>query len=210
MDNGCAEGFKIVNYTTNIEEIKNKIINDDCIQVLRCMPDNCVDLLLTDPPYGISFVSNFRTNKYNPIKDDDNLDWLDDWCKEIKRVCKDTAQFYVFCSWHNIDKFKSILDKHLGVKNILVWVKNNTGMGDLKADYAPKYEFILYCNPSNTPLNGKRDSNVLTYNRTGNVYHPTEKPVDLFSYLIKKSTNENDVVLDCFGGGGERPLWQVI
>lgn len=186
----------------DLKECENKILNMDCLDFLKQCPDDYFDLVLTDPPYGISFRSNHRTNKYNPIKNDDNLDWLDNWCKEVKRVCKDAAQFYVFCSWHHVDKFKSILDKYLGVKNILIWVKNNAGMGDLRADYAPKYEFILYCNPSNIPLNGKRDSNVLTYNRTGNVYHPTEKPINLYSYLINKSSNENDLILDCFSGSG--------
>jgi hypothetical protein len=50
---------------------------------------------------------------------------------ELKRVCKDEAHLYIFCSWHNIDLFKQIVGAYFQVKNILIWEKNNTGMGDL-------------------------------------------------------------------------------
>ena len=59
---------------------------------------------------------------------------------------------------------------------------------------------IIFCNPENKKLNGGRDSSVLKYPRTGNEFHPTQKPVDLIAKLIRKSTNENDVVLDTFAG----------
>ena len=75
-------------------------------------------------------------------------------------------------------------------------------MGDLVNDYAPQYEMCIYCNPNNKPLNGRRDSNILKYARTQNELHPTQKPVDLFGYLVSKSTNENDLVLDYFSGSG--------
>ena len=56
-----------------IEDITNKIINADCLDILKQLPDKCVDLVLTDPPYGISFQSNFRQEKYDKIENDNNL-----------------------------------------------------------------------------------------------------------------------------------------
>lgn len=185
-----------------LNDLIGRITCADCMDILKQLPDKCVDLVLTDPPYGMGFVSNYRQNKYDKIQNDDNLDWLDGWCKQINRVKKDDAHLYVFCSWHNVDIFKATIDKYFPVKNMLIWVKNNTGMGDLVNDYAPQYEICLYCNPSNKPLNGRRDSNILKYARTQNSLHPTEKPVDLFSFLVSKSSNENDLVLDCFSGSG--------
>ena len=73
-------------------------------------------------------------------------------------------------------------------------------MGDLFNDYAPQYEMIIYCNPNNKPLNYGRDSNILRFNRTNNENHPTEKPIDLMTYLISKSSVEGDLVLDTFAG----------
>ena len=185
-----------------IDQLQNRIICADCLDVLRQLPDKCVDLVLTDPPYGMSFQSNYRQEKYDKIENDNNLDWLDTLCEQINRIKKDNAHIYIFCSWHNIDVFKDTIEKFFPVKNILIWEKNNTGMGDLVNDYAPQYEMCIYCNPNNKPLNGRRDSNILKYARTQNELHPTQKPVDLFGYLVSKSTNENDLVLDCFSGSG--------
>lgn len=179
---------------------ENKIHLGDCLELMKEIPDKSIDLVLTDPPYGMNFQSGHREIKYKPIQNDNNLDWLPEWIKQIKRIIKDNAHLYIFCSWHNVDIFKHELDKHIKVKNILVWVKNNKGMGDLVNDYAPKNEMILYCNPNNKPLNKGRDANILFFNRTNNINHPTEKPVDMMSYLIEKSTNEGDLVLDTFAG----------
>ena len=183
-----------------VENITNQIINADCMDILKQLPDKCIDLLLTDVPYGMNFQSNYRQIKYNKIQNDDNLNWLPEWCKQISRVVKDNAHLYIFCSWHNVDIFKQEIEKYIKVKNILIWAKNNTGMGDLFNDYAPQYEMIIYCNPNNKPLNYGRDSNILRFNRTNNKNHPTEKPIDLMTYLISKSSVEGDLVLDTFAG----------
>ena len=178
----------------------NKIYHADCLEFMPNIPDKSIDLLLTDVPYGMNFQSHRRKDIYNHIENDDNLNWLPEWCKQVKRIIKDNAHLYIFCSWHNVDIFKEEIEKYIKIKNILIWVKNNTGMGDLINDYAPKYEMILFCNPNNKPLNDGRDSNILYFNRTNNVNHPTEKPIDMMSYLIKKSTKEGDLVLDTFAG----------
>lgn len=185
-----------------LTENMDTIINADCMDVLKQLPDKCVDLVLTDPPYGMNFKSNHRTKKFNKIESDNNLNWLPQWVNEINRIKKDDSHLYIFCSWHNVDVFKQEIEKYFPVKNILIWLKNNIGMGDLANDYAPQYELILYCNPNKKSLNGSRDSTIIKYSRTNNEFHPTQKPVDLISYLIKKSSKENDLVLDCFSGSG--------
>lgn len=185
-----------------LDDLVGKITCADCLDILRQMPDKCVDLLLTDPPYGMAFQSGYRKVKYAPIENDNSLDWVEDWMSQINRVKKDDAHLYIFCSWHNVDVFKRAVERFFPVKNILIWEKNNTGMGDLVNDYAPQYEMCLYCNPNNKALNGRRDSVILKYARTQNDLHPTEKPVDLFSFLVTKSSNEGDLVLDCFSGSG--------
>ena len=178
----------------------NEIVNMDWNNAIKQVPDKSIDLVVTDPPYGMKFQSNHRKVKHKSIQNDDNLDWLESWVVELKRVCKDEAHLYIFCSWHNIDLFKEKVGAYFQVKNILIWEKNNTGMGDLEGDYAPKYEMILFCSNGSKKLNGGRDANILKAKRTGNENHPTEKPVNLISYLIEKSSNENDIVLDTFAG----------
>lgn len=165
-------------------------------------PPCVVDLVVTDPPYGMSWQSNRTKIKKDKILQDDCLDWLDEYIQECHRIMKDNTALYCFCSWHHIDAFKSVIEKYFTIKNILVWVKNNHGCGDLKAQYAPKYEFILYANKGRRPFTGKRMEDVFVVSKTKNAYHPTEKPVELVKQFILNSSNEGDLVFDGFMGSG--------
>lgn len=185
-----------------MKDMINKVFNEDCLNGITRIDDKSIDLVLTDIPYGMDFQSNHRKQKHLKIQNDINVNWFPDWIKEIDRVSKDDAHLYIFCSHHKIDFFKSEIEKFRKVKNILIWEKNNTGMGDLFGDYAPKYEMILFCSNGDKKLNGGRDANIIKANRTQNNLHPTEKPVNLMEYFISKSSNENDLVLDTFAGSG--------
>ena len=166
------------------------------------MENKFIDLIVTDPPYGMNFRSNHRAERYGNIHWDDNLDWVNDFCAEANRVLKGNSHLYMFCSFHNVDIFKQALERYFTIKNILIWEKNNTSMGDLKGDYAPKYEMILFATKGRRLLNGGRDPNIVKFSRTGNKLHPTQKPVELISYLVNKSSKENDIVYDPFMGSG--------
>jgi len=190
----------------NLDDMIGNVINADCLEVMKMMPDKSVDLILTDPPYGMSFVSNHRKQKYQEISGDNDLIWLDDFVLQAYRISKDNSAHYVFCSFHNIDIFKSTFQRLFNIKNILVWEKNNTSMGDLKGDFAPKAEFILFMQKGRKTINGKRDPNILRFDRTGNDFHPTQKPVPLFQYLLSKFSNETDLVFDPFIGSGTTAL----
>lgn len=185
-----------------IEELKNTIHCADCLIFMKGIPDKSIDSVITDPPYGMSFQSNYRKEKYKKIDGDNSLIWIDDFSKEIYRVSKDNTAHYIFCSFHNIDIFKQALQKYFTIKNILVWEKNNTSMGDLTGDFAPKTEFVLFIQKGRRLINGKRDPNIFRFSKTGNRLHPTEKPVDMFEYLLSKFSNEGNVILDPFAGSG--------
>jgi len=180
-----------------------QLIKGSCFELNKEIADESIDLIVTDPPYGMSFVSNIRKIKHRPIANDDNLLWLPEWFKDQFRLLKDNSHAYVFCSWHNIDVFK-IQASNAGfqLKNILIWFKNNAGQGDLFGDYAPQYELILFLTKGRKLLNGKRLSNVIRCPKTGNENHPTEKPVPLIQLLIEKSSLQGDLVLDNFFGSG--------
>jgi len=161
-----------------------------------------VDAIITDPPYGMSFQSNYRKDKHNEIANDSSLEWVDDFIDKCYSVSNNNTAHYMFSSFHNIDIFKQAIEKKFKLKNILVWEKNNTSMGDLKGDFAPKVEFVLFFQKGRRLINGKRDPNIFKFKRTGNNLHPTEKPVDMMEYLISKFTDEGQVVLDPFMGSG--------
>ena len=174
----------------------------DCLELMKNIPDGSVDLVLTDPPYGMAFQSNYRKEKYNEIQNDKSLEWLERYISECCRVLKNNSAIYCFCSWHNVDVFKQAIEKKFKIKNILIWEKNNTSMGDLKGSYASKYEMIIFAHKGRKLLNGFRYADIIKASRTGNKNHPTEKPVDLLETFIKNSSDENAVVFDGFMGSG--------
>jgi len=180
----------------------NKVYNEDCFLAMKKIKTGSIDLVLTDPPFGMSFQSNARKEKHRKIANDDNLNWLPNWVSEIARVCKDDAHLYIFCSWHKVDVFKIELEKHFKIKNLMIWAKNGGGMGDLKGGYGGVHELCFFIN-NGKDLNGSRDVDVIrgAY-RTGNNHHPTEKPINLMEYFIEKSSMSGDLVLDTFAGGG--------
>ena len=181
---------------------KVRLWHGDCLELMKNIPDGSVDLVLTDPPYGMSFRSNHRKEKYNEIQNDKSLEWLERYISECYRVIKNNSAIYCFCCWHNVDVFKQAIEKKFKVKNILIWEKNNTSMGDLKGSYAPKYEMIIFAHKGRKLLNGFRYADIIKASRTGNKKHPTEKPVDLLETFIKNSSDENTVVFDGFMGSG--------
>ena len=165
------------------------------------MPRGGVDLVVTDPPYGISLTPQRENGKFKNTKvlNDDNLDWLDEWVNEIYRVSKNIV--CIFCGWQKVDVFKQALEKKFICKNILVWNKDWFGMGN---NYRPNYELCILCCKTNLKTKSNNKSNILTYRRLSptKMLHSCEKPVALLEDLIYELSNEGDIVLDCFMGSG--------
>lgn len=183
-----------------------ELIKGDSLEIMKELADKSVGAVVTEPPYGMSYKSGRRKKEtaYDKIKNDDNLDFLEDFVAESYRILSDNSAFYCFCSWHNIDKFKAVIEKYFKIKNILVWVKNNHGSGDLLAAYAPKHEFIIYANKGRSKFREGRHPDVLNFKKVSGSksVHPTEKPVDLLEFLIKNNTDEGDIIIDPFMGSG--------
>ena len=181
-----------------------KLYQGDCLEVMdKLIKQNVkVDAIITDPPYGMDYRSNYRKEKYEKISNDNDLSFLDDFFQKCDKLLKDDTHIYCFCSWHHIDKFKIAFEKYFTLKNVIVWEKNNTSMGDLKGSYAPKHEFVLFGHKGRRLRNGKRFPDVLQANRTGNKLHPTQKPISLLQIFIEQSSDENEIILDPFMGSG--------
>ena len=187
-----------------------KLYNGDCLEIMKDIKDKSIDLIVTDPPYLIDYQSNYRRNKYKKIKNDIKAEELiSNYFKECYRILKDNTAMYSFCSWHNIDFFKREFEKYFKLKNIIVWNKNNTSMGDLKGSYAPKHEFILFGHKGRKLINGFRYPDVLEAKRTGNKLHPTQKPIDLLEIFIKTSSDVGDIVFDGFMGSNSTGIASI-
>jgi len=166
----------------------NTVICGDCLEVMRGMEDNSVDLVLTDPPYGIEFRSNHRKQKHDKIIGDDSFPlWI---FEEFNRIAKRAV--YVFCRWDNLSELPK-------PKSVLAWVKNNWSMGDLQHEHGRQWEAICFY-PQEEHEFIKRIPDVIRADRTGNNLHPTEKPVNLMAKIIQ--ANVGDIILDPFLGSG--------
>jgi DNA modification methylase len=191
---------------TNTEQI---IIHGDSIQILPTLEQNSYDLLLSDPPYGMDFKSGWSDKeKIANDKIQDTILLFENVLRQAVPLLKDDAHFYLFGNIEYLPEIKPIIEKYLTLKNILIWDRKVIGMGDLKT-YGKSFDIIYFgYNKNFKELNGTRDRDILQFNRVDpiKIIHPTEKPLDLLEYLIKKSTNEGDKILEPFAGGGSTLL----
>jgi len=128
------------------KNIKNVLINKDCLSHLKKLPDNIFDHCITDPPYNISNYENkkeigwYKSNetwkknkKFNKINeewdvfnDDEYFEFCKDFIKEICRVTKDNGNIIIFGTYHNIYKLGFIIDSlKLRIINSIIWYKRN-------------------------------------------------------------------------------------
>ena len=79
------------------------LYNGDCLEVMDKLIEEgvTVDAIITDPPYGMSFQSNYRKEKYEKIKGDDSLEWLEDFSEKCYRLAKNNTAHYIFCNFHS-------------------------------------------------------------------------------------------------------------
>ena len=128
-----------------IEQFENKIINADCLDILKQLPDKCIDLVLTDPPY-FGIVKNDWDNQWKDIFDFQR--WVGELGKEFLRVLKDNGSFYWFGDDKTIAYCQVELDKYFRLLNSIVWRK--TGLQTMKGaesvfrSFAPITERCLF------------------------------------------------------------------
>jgi len=191
----------------------NKIIEGDCIEVMKELQDNSIDLVATDPPYFVArkeFIKDIKTF-------DEYYSWFESWIKELKRVLKPTGSLYVFVPVFNFAELHMLVKKYFIGKQFISWIKPNTMVRQFQTkNYFPKTEFIGFytvdekeytwnclfkkygvqesCNYFIEPV-------VYSYMKEG-VNHSTQKPLSIIERFIYASSNENDIVLDPFCGSG--------
>lgn len=127
-----------------LDELENKIINADCMDILKQLPDKCVDLVLTDPPY-FGIVKNDWDNQWHNIFDFQK--WVGTVGKELYRVLKDNGSLYWFGDDKTIAYSQVELDKQLRLLNNITWRKPSLqtlkGVNVFRS-YIPITERILF------------------------------------------------------------------
>lgn len=200
---------------------KSCAFNKDNRVVMDALPDESIDLIVTDPPYK-DYQSNRPVAHKKVRKIDASTFDLPYFIEQSSRLLKPGGHFYCWCDHNTFPEIHARIQSlqenfpgkkdRLNYKNCLIWIKNNHGSGDLKGDYAPQHEFIVFAvKGKGKPLNGKRKPNVL-FKKTENgiefypkvsnydFNHGTTKPVEILNTFIEASSRENDLILDPYAG----------
>lgn len=161
-----------------IKELENKIINADCIDILKQLPDKCIDLVLTDHPYGIGISKNPVRQKHKK-KDWDAVTPINEVFNQIFRVSK----------------------------NQIIWGGNYFSLPPTQGFFIwnklqPENFSLSMCEYAWSSKQQPAKLFTLSVLDEKNKIHPTQKPVKLFEWLIHRETKENELVLDCFSGSG--------
>lgn len=185
------------------------IIEGDCLEVMARARPESVDLILTDPPYGMSYRSNKRvaSAKFDAIENDAGFDrdWQLAWMRATHRLLRQDRHWYAFCSDHHLGEFRElVVEAGFSLKRTLVWHKDGYQSGDLEGDYAHLTEFILFAHKGRRTLLHGRQPNVIKARKVApaQMQHPTEKPIRVLRPLVLNSTHHDEVILDPFAGGG--------
>lgn len=183
--------------------------NIDGLELLKTLPDNSVDFVLTDPPYeleihggGAGFMKDRKLLNKHISYIGYGFDF-DTYFSEYERVLK-VMNAVIFCSNKQVSKTMNWFENKGYSVTLLVWKKPNPiPLGNGK--YIGDTEFMIYVRGKGATFNniGYKDQlRVFEYNvpSTAERIHPTEKPIDMLRRLLLIHTNENDVVLDTFAG----------
>lgn len=184
-----------------------KLLHGDCLEKMAELEDESIDMIVTDPPYGMEFVSNRAKNgpRYKAIANDNVV--FTEWLSESFRILKDGGGLISFCDWNTSHLWRvAIAENGFDVKSQGVWNRMHHGMGDLGGSFSPMHDVIWYATKGKRKFANKRPKSVFSHRRPSpseDHGHPTCKPVSLMKDLIHGiGDGSNGIVLDPFMGSG--------
>lgn len=188
----------------------------DSKDLCAVLPDDSVNCIITDPPFGVDALSNqavTQEGKQHARKIANDSDpeiavkIFDEVMDALLPKTVADADLYIFTAWSVLDHWIDVakrLERHDFIyKNMLIWEKNGASMGDTNA-WGTSYEVILFLKKGKRVRTDKRRPGVITVGQLppATLIHPHEKPTDLLQILLRHSTSEGDLVVDPFGGSG--------
>ena len=133
-----------------------EIFNGDCLEIMdKLIEDNVkVDMILTDPPYGIKYQNNYTLNKHKKIINDDVIDYKT-FGEKAFSILNDNAHAYFFTRFDVYPyHYMQLQEAGFKVKNVLIIEKGQIGgVGDLKGSYANNAEWIIFCQKGRREFN---------------------------------------------------------
>ena len=206
----------------NNKHPRTKLICGECVEQLKLLDDNSIDLIVTDPPYKTTSRGNAGNsggmlqksiNKKGQVFAYNNID-CSEYAPEFYRVLKDGSHCYVMTNHVNLIKMlNTFTNCGLHCIKCLIWDKGNKIMGQY---YMLQFEYIMFFRKGKgVKINHCGTSDILSYpniktkDENGNNLHDTEKNVDLMEVLVNNSSKEGEIVLDPFMGIGSTGIAAV-
>ena len=174
--------------------------------VALLMDGKKANLIVTDPPYGVSFKSNSGlTIKNDSMKDEEFYNFLHKSFENMVAHLESGGSAYVFhADTEGLTFRKAFIDAGFHLAGVCIWSKNSLVLG--RSDYQWQHEPVLYGflkNGKHRWYSDRKQTTIWNFNKPKrNENHPTSKPLDLLSYPIRNSSQENAIVIDTFGGSG--------
>lgn len=194
------------------------VLCGDSKDIIKQIPDNSIDFILTDPPYNIGKHSTGniplpgRTAMNNDVAD---WDWVDfhpeNWVEDFIRILKPTGNLFIFTTYNQIGKWYDCLDQRFDATNFMIWHKTNPAPKIFKAGFLNSCEMIYTCwNKKHTwnfisqrEMHNFIESPIcMKPERLSNPKHPAQKPVSILRKMIRIASNKGDIIFDPFMGVG--------
>jgi DNA modification methylase len=190
----------------------------DSYELMKDLPAQSIDLILTDPPYNLSQYStgniklSWRKDINNDLADWDKKTFdPSEWLREFKRVLKPTGNIFAFTSYNLLGKWHEVFDPEFDTFQFMVWHKTNPAPKIRRAGFLNSCELVVCVwNKGHTwNFSNQRDMHnfietpiCMGKERLKNPKHPTQKPVKVLEHIIKIASNAGETVLDPFMGVG--------
>lgn len=198
-------------------DMEDSILQGDCFELMKQIPDNSIDLILTDPPYGINYklgISKKKSRIFDKIKNDapGDIDFKV-FFQECHRVLKPKGSLYMFGRFDFLARISAdFKQSDLRFMHDFLWLKGDMASGNVGI-FGVTHELLLGFSkgsPRKSEViiidgNEKRRSKASYYGKLSKKEyygHPTQKPVGLCSYIIENRTKAGEIVLDPFAGAG--------
>ena len=194
------------------------VLRGDSKDIIKRIPDNSIDFILTDPPYNLGQHSTGniplpgRTAMNNDVADWDMVDFNpEEWADEFIRILKPTGNLFIFTSYNQLGRWYNCLDHKFDTSNFMIWHKTNPAPKIFKAGFLNSCEMIFTCWNKKHTWNFISQAEMHNFietpicmrpERLSNPKHPAQKPVSILKKMIEIASNEDDIIFDPFMGVG--------
>lgn len=198
------------------------ILHGDSKDIIKRIPDNSIDFILTDPPYNLGKHSTGniplpgRSAMNNDVAAWDMIDFNpEEWADEFIRILKPTGNLFIFTSYNQLGRWYNCLDHRFDTSNFMIWHKTNPAPKIFKAGFLNSCEMIFTCWNKKHTWNFISQAEMHNFvqspicmrpERLSDPKHPAQKPVSILKKMIEIASNKGDIIFDPFMGVGSTGL----